>query len=343
MIAADVLQFVLRLSGAEGVLLSTAVFRELKREIDALTGAKALHHVADLLLTGRARICAQVSRGKEIGYYKGITIGVETRGVTTFSHVVKSSKEKCDNDVTQTIINKFIGIYPRVPLIIFDALFWELHSDEEKKDAIQQFLFAVKIIRKYLTDLNIVVLSPSSELIDLINSFRNRINVVTYTSSIALPNKGVILDPYSNESLTIEDVLQADAIVVGLLVDSKFPRPYATYAMSLIRRLPYTRKAIVYKGSVVGVPKEINKIVEILLKARFEGMSVDNAVKDAMGIDNKIYRIVYEVSKLCSKGKVVDKETIVSIMEELSLDKKYLSRVISRIKALNCWREGIEL
>jgi tRNA (adenine9-N1/guanine9-N1)-methyltransferase len=343
MIPADVLQFVLRLSGAEGVLLSTAVFRELKREIDVLTGAKVLHHVANLLLTGRARICAQVSRGKEIGHYKGITVGVEVKGVTTFDYVVKSNKEKCDNDVTQIIISKFIDIYPRVPLIIFDALFWELHSDEEKKDAIQQFLFAVKTIRKYLTDLNIVVLSPSSELIDLINSFRNRINVITPASSITLPNKGVILDPYSNESLTIEEVLQADAIVVGLLVDSRFPRPYATYAMSLIRRLPYIRKAIVYKGSIVGVPKEINKIIEILLKVRFEGMSLDNAVKDTMGVDNKIYRVVYEVSKLCGKGKTVDKETIVSIMEELSLDKKYFNRVISRIKALNCWRESVEL
>jgi len=340
-LASDVLQCVLLYFDVREIALSNKFYRTLVRELNELSAShEILHLIAEKLLVRRARVCRESVYGKTIGFYKGVAIGRERQGTEHYDVVVKDSRESCVYDMTHLVSEAFIKLYPRSPLIVFDTILWELHHNKEKKRALQQLLFSLNIVRRYLTDLNVAMISPSDELKSVLKTIKNRIEIIKHVNAIQSKyNSIVVLDPYADKALTESEIMKADVFIIGLLVDDMFPRPFATYTMSLLRGLnACERRAIIYKNHVIGVPKEINKIVEILLKVRFEGRSIDAAVKEAMGVDDKIKRIIYEAVRYCSMGKVVNESVLRDLMNELKLDERYYNKVLARVRKLSCWR-----
>ncbi|MDK6029279.1 hypothetical protein QPL79_07870 [Ignisphaera sp. 4213-co] len=307
-----------------------------KKSSREITSQEILNEIVNGIIIDKVKLCRDNVMGKLIGFYKGLWLAKASRKGTIFNYSAKDSREYCQDDFTKHFIAKFVNHYPRKPIIMFDALLWELHHDKEKKKALTQLLLSINTIRQYLTDLNIAVLSPSHEVIALFKSFRNAIALYNQLPHDLIRNhKVVILDPYAHEKLTESDIMSGEVFIIGLLVDDMFPRPFATYAMNILRGLDVERKSILYKDSVIGVPKEINKIVEIVLSVRFNGKSLNDAIRDAMGIDNKIYRIVYEALKICKTREELNK-IVKKLMEELHLDEKYYKKVLARIRNSSC-------
>jgi len=338
----DILQCTLEYLGIRDIVLSSKLYRNLLRELNSCCAShKILHLVAEKLVMGSAKICRESTYGKVVGFYKGIAISRESRVPEQYDTVIKDFREQCARDISPLFNKIFAKLYPKSPLIVFDAILWELHHVNEKKGALKQLLFSLNVVRRYLTDLSMVVISPSMEIRAFLESFKNRITIINWPHRMQT-NHGltIVLDPYADRALTEVEVMKADTFVIGLLVDDMFSRPFATYLMTLLRNLKdCERRAIVYKEHIVGVPREINKIVEILLKVRFEGASISTAVKEVMGVDDKIKRLTREAAKYCNMGKAVDKNVVKSLMMELGLDERYYGKVLSRVRKLSCWRE----
>ena len=114
----------------------------------------------------------------------------------------------------------------------------------------------------------------------------------------------MLLDPYADTPLGPRDVLEAEAFIVGGIVD-KVPRPRATEAIS--RLIPWAaRRRVELKGSIIGVPNTINSIIEIVLKARYDyGGDVERAVRSVMSPADARLRAYVEISRRArGRGKV---------------------------------------
>jgi tRNA (adenine9-N1/guanine9-N1)-methyltransferase len=78
----------------------------------------------------------------------------------------------------------------------------------------------------------------------------------------------IILRPDAPQPLTANDVMMADAFLIGGIVD-RIPRPGVSRVLDNL--VPWgTPRKIELRGSIVGVPERLNRIIEILLKARYE-------------------------------------------------------------------------
>ncbi|MEM0026801.1 MAG: hypothetical protein QXT53_02495 [Ignisphaera sp.] len=338
-IVADVVAQIVNSLEADGLAIDLLTYRKIieKHRGRRVHSYEILNEIANNIIIGKAKLCRESNAGRVIGFYKGITIARTSRSSHFFSLVVKDAKSYCHgDDITDYFLNRFVEIYPRRPIILFDALFWELHHEYEKKKALKQLLMSVNIIRQYLTDLNVLLIFPPHEIMVLLNSFKNAIKVLNeFPHDLLKSRKAIVLDPYAPDKLTEDDVMNSDVFLIGLLVDDMFPRPFATYGASVIGELDAERKSIAYKGSVVGVPKEINKIIEIILSVRFANKTIEDAIIDAMGIDDKIYRVVYEASKICKRDEALE-DVVKRLMREFQLDERYYRRILARVDKVSC-------
>jgi len=81
MLISDVFQLTLEYLDVRDIALSNRLYKVLIRELNGyIEGHKILHLLAKRLVIGHVRICKESVYGKAIGFYKGITIGKETRG-----------------------------------------------------------------------------------------------------------------------------------------------------------------------------------------------------------------------------------------------------------------------
>lgn len=338
-IVADVVTQIVASLNVDGLAIDSLLYRKITEGYRGrvIHSYEILNEIANSIIIGKAKLCRESVPGKIIGLYKGVAIARIARESNTFNLVVKDAKSPClGDDFTDYFLSRFAEIYPRRPIIVFDALFWELHHEREKKKALKQLLVSINIVRRYLTDLNVLLISPSNEIMTLLNSFKNAIKVLhKFPYDILKNHRVIVLDPYASDRVTENDVMNGDVFLVELLVDDMFPRPFATYGANVIRGLNVERKSIAYRGSVIGVPKEINKVIEIILDVRFAGKTMDEAIKDVMGVDDKIYRVVYEVSKMC-RGNEALEDVIKGLMKELQLDEKYYKRVLARVDRASC-------
>lgn len=290
-----------------------------------------MRSILNALLEGKARLCNEASSGIELGFYKGLTVIQSCRGLRRAQFTVKDRGEACARDVGNEVVSKFRSLYNFKPLIVVDALFWELHHEEEKAKAVKQLLTLFNVVRRYMTSLNVVLVSPPQGLARLVRRLGLSIPLVDESVYSRLdPRRTVLLDPYAEVPLTDGELAECEAYVVGLIVDSKFPRPYATAALSLIRGLRL-RRALKLGESVVGVPSEINKVAEVLLRARFLGVPLERCIIDAMDVSDKVERALYEYVKARGPCGNIDFEALAQIAGRLGLEHRYWKRILSRL------------
>jgi tRNA (adenine9-N1/guanine9-N1)-methyltransferase len=122
----------------------------------------------------------------------------------------------------------------------------------------------------------------------------------------------IILDPQAEKPLSREEVLHADAFIVGGIVD-RTPRPGETKRIRLLG-VAKPRK-ILFHGDIHGVPNRINAIIEILLKARYRYCgNIDEAIRSTMSRRDVILRAMVELSRW-SRGK--KRRVPITLYEEL--------------------------
>lgn len=332
--AASVFADALRIIGVGSVVISRKIVkRYLHSNIES--SAEMLNTIANAVLLGKIRICRENAYGIPAGFYKNILLLYDVKKHTEAEFRFVDLSEDCRYEVTRDAVSLFLYMYPKTPVLLFDAILWELHHEDEKRKALKQFAILISTLRRRLTNLNAILISPPIELIDLVKKMGNAIEIndgSVYTNID--PSKTVILDPYSDEELSARDVFENQYFIIGLIVDSKFSRPYATYMLKLLRRINCKRRAIKLYGSTVGVPKEVNKIVDILLDVRLNGLSLEDAIIGSMGIDDKIDRMVHDIMKHLSEDGVVDEQYVRKLSMTYGVDEAQFEKMYRKIKRL---------
>ncbi|RLG77155.1 MAG: hypothetical protein DRO12_03000 [Thermoprotei archaeon] len=331
MLLADALVASLTLLGFRSICLP----RKLAKKY-TFSGTGLFQRIAVDLLLGRIVLREGVCRGYPVSQYKGVNIVLErSSGVETELIIEPASTAKKAHD---KIVKLTDELRPRKPVFVIDMVLWDILSDTEKNEFYKQFLVLLSTIRSYLFDDCLVIAPTPPEVKNKIGEWGLRHKVVLLDVTAAelfskiKPKKVVMLDPYAPTELKRTD-LDSDVFILGGIIDKEFPRPYATYTMYLIEefdKMNVERRSLRLWGSVIGVPDRLNKVVEIVLNARWE-KDINRSIVDSMSFSDKFSRLVYETQKL-SRSKPLCLEVVKDIAEKLSLRGKELEKALNRIK-----------
>ncbi|ADM28073.1 tRNA (guanine-N1-)-methyltransferase [Ignisphaera aggregans DSM 17230] len=326
----------LKILGIDHIVLSRKVIKKyITKNVGG--GDRVLHVLANAILLNKVRVCRKSVYGNPMWSFNGVTILYEVKNFREFEYCVIDRDEECFNDVTETIARYLKLIMPMKPLIIVDLSLFELHHDMELKVLVKQLVLAINTIRLWLTDLHIAIVNMPLYFNPLLNKI-STLARICYDDSLYKTielERAVLLDPYADEALTSQDILSNDYFIIGGIVDRKFSRPYATSMLLALNNLDIKSKSIRLGSSAIGVPNELNKIVDIVMRVRFLGESLESAIISNMSVDDKISRIVYEVRKRYSKDRVISKDIISKLMKSYSLEERYMNRILLRLKDFN--------
>lgn len=298
-------------------------------------GESILHYLANNLILKKVKICLSSSSGVLIGHYKGINILNPVKHGLTADAIITKKDVDCMKDITVDIYDIYVNLLPKRPVFIIDLSLWELHHEKERLSLLKQLAVSIDIIRRWLTDLNLILSSTPLEIIKKLQKLMP-MAIKYYTTSeiynLIDPAHTVILDPYADDTLSESDVFNYDHFIIGGIIDKLFPRPYATYMIYKMHSLNVARKSIRIRGSVIGVPNEINKVIDIVLRTRLGGVSLEEAVIKNMDIGDKISRILYEVTRHLKTHKHIDIAYVKRLMESLDVGEEYLPRILAKLK-----------
>jgi tRNA (adenine9-N1/guanine9-N1)-methyltransferase len=207
------------------------------------------------------------------------------------------------------------------PLIAIDlSLLWR-HHPSELTSLRKQVTATLGVIRRYLWDRHLVLTSAPRGAYEWLRLLlgRGAVQVSELPADEALRLRGarriVLLDPSAYRPLTSSDVVEADAFIVGGIVD-RIPRPGETGRLSLAQPDSVERRRILFHGDIHGVPNRINMIVEILLKARYAYCGdVDRAIASTMSRRDARLRAMVEIARW-SRGR--RRKVPVDLYRELS-------------------------
>lgn len=229
---------------------------------------------------------------------------------------------------------------PPFPLITVDLGLWRLHSPEESARLRIQLAVTLSVVREYLWDRHLALTSVTAEVKESLNTIMGR-NKAILTSS--RPNEllwgigaeeVVILRPDAPEPLAADDVLRAQAFLIGGIVDL-IPRRGVSKVLD--RMVPWGRpRKIVLKGSIVGVPERINRVAEIILKARllYNG-DVEKAIVSSMTKRDLHRRLFVEIMRASEErggGRAVSAELYYSLRRWLPISWEDFLEVARKAK-----------
>ncbi|QIW23712.1 tRNA methyltransferase [Sulfolobus sp. S-194] len=199
---------------------------------------------------------------------------------------------------------------PKYPLIVIDmSLFNEL-DEEEKRKTLLQVNLTLHVIRKFLWDGNLALInSPNISL----GKARNIDKIET--------DNCVVLDPYGDIIANEEIIRKTDVFIIGGIVDKGRRLKYAT--SKLAEKYPCKTVKITLRGSIVGVPDEINKIVNIILEVKY-GKEIEKAIIDSQSNSDKVARILVDVNQ---RGLQILEEE----MKWLNVNQKVYKLILKRL------------
>lgn len=197
---------------------------------------------------------------------------------------------------------------PPLPLYTIDMSYLDMHTEEELASLRVQLSASLTVVREWLWDPHLALVGEDPDRIEaLLEGMvgRHKITVSRDKPGRLLWAMGadrvVILRPDAPEPLRDAEVRAAQAFLIGGIVD-RIPRPGVS--RSLDAKVPWgVPRRIELRGSLVGVPHRLNRIVEILLKARFGGMSLEEAILSSMTKRDRVLRAMTEVLRLTRGGR----------------------------------------
>ena len=191
---------------------------------------------------------------------------------------------------------------PPFPLFVVDLVLRHIHTAEELSRLRVQIAVALTTIREYLWDRHLAVTSADRETaVWLSEAFGAHKAIITRSRPNEIlwdigAERVFVLRPDAPEDLSAEDVMEADAFLIGGIVD-RIPRKGISRVLDNLVPWGVARR-ISLRGSIIGVPERINRIVEILLKARFlYNGNVEKAVLSTMTKKDVIARAYAEISR----------------------------------------------
>ncbi|CCC81030.1 tRNA (guanine-N1)-methyltransferase [Thermoproteus tenax] len=220
------------------------------------------------LLLGRRRLCR---RGNEAFLAKGV----------------------CEEEIRVALTP------PPVPKIYIDLGLWDVHTDREKNELVEQIAASIHVVRSQLWDGNLALARTPSEFLERFGRAMRGMRHAVAISPDPPPAGAVFLDP-EGPCRADEGLLRGwDSFVVGGVVDKERVYKGASRRLAESAGIPPERRCrIELRGSTVGVPDRINKIIEILLSVRFRGLSLEDAILEAQAKRDKVYRLMRELQRL---------------------------------------------
>ncbi len=198
---------------------------------------------------------------------------------------------------------------PPLPLFVVDLSMKFLHTPEELSKLRLQLAISLSVLREHLWDAHFSITGADDETARWLGEVMgvNKVSIVNARPSEVLwgydADKVIILRADAATPLRPEDVIGADAFLIGGIVD-KIPRPGLSRMLDSLVPWGVPRR-IELRGSVIGVPERINRIIEILLKARYVyNGDVEKAVITTMTKKDRVARAYREIVKnMSEKGR----------------------------------------
>jgi len=214
-------------------------------------------------------------RGKEIftQLYRGVERSIIYPSGDKKADIVMMKKPKPNRkSISWRLLLDYLP-QPPLPLFVIDMSMKFVHTQEELAKLRLQIGISLSVIREYLWDAHLAITGADEEtsrwLLEVLG--RNKISISNARPSEILwgfdADKVVILRADAQNPLRPDDVLTADAFLIGGIVD-KIPRPGLSRMLDSLVPWGIPRK-LELKGSVIGVPERINRVIEMLLKARY--------------------------------------------------------------------------
>jgi len=173
---------------------------------------------------------------------------------------------------------------PKVPQFVLDFSLWNELTDEERRKTLFQVEMTIATIRKYLWEGNL-------RLANVPEGVRLRYRF----AEEPVEGECVVLDP-KGDIAREEDLREAEVYVVGAIVDKGRRLKDATARLAEKAGYDCPRLRITLFGSVIGVPDEINKIVDIVMRVRL-GEGLNEAVLANASKSDLLARVRFEESR----------------------------------------------
>lgn len=229
---------------------------------------------------------------------------------------------------------------PPLPLFVIDLSVLALRGEGEDflKVQLQESL---ERVREYLWDAHLAITSSDRSIIEWLNMIagKNKVMVTQSRPSELLwsmdANKVIVLRQDAPYALTATDVLTAEAFLIGLPNDRALRQTFGRVFDNLVPwGLP---RRIELRGSAAGVPDSINKMIEIILKARYKyDGDLEKAVVTSMSQRNIMTRLYYELSKRVKSdehGPYIDWESYHELSEWLPITKESFEKTAEKVGA----------
>ncbi|EZQ04716.1 MULTISPECIES: tRNA (adenine(9)-N1)-methyltransferase Trm10 [Acidianus] len=234
-----------------------------------------LQNIAVNVLLKNFSLLKKENRGKIMGKEFGITI-LSGKGVETSEYEIWKGEGE-----------KILIEYPKVPTFIIDLSLWERHVEDERSRLKTQILCSLNAIRNYLWDYNLAINNyPKNFSLNVPNNLRK--DVIPDDSTI-------VLDPYGDVEATEEILRKTNYFIIGGIVD-KSGWKEATKELSKKAGYDFPHVRISLRGSTVGVPDRINRIIEIIMKIRLRE-KIEEAILEMQTNSDKFSRLVLEASR----------------------------------------------
>lgn len=219
---------------------------------------------------------------------------------------------------------------PPFPLFVVDLVLKHIHTQEELSSLRVQIAVSLSVVRDYLWDRHLVISSADAPTAQwLSEAFGvHRVMITRARPNEVLWDVGAerifILRPDATHDLTKDELMAADAFLIGGIVD-KIPRKGVSRVLDNLVPWGVARR-ISLKGSVIGVPERINRIIEVLLKARYVYHGdIEKAIVSTMTKKDIYARLYVEVNKAArksGKSRVVDWEVYHKLKSWLPINEE---------------------
>jgi len=254
-------------------------------------GYDAPQCIALNVLLGRVGLCRGVARGKLIVDYGDVKV-LRTSRIGEPCEV--SLGRHCSDPVD-------ISLSVPSPIFVIELSLWDVHTDSEKNELVEQVITSLSVIRRFLWDGNLVLSNPSPEFKErlgrMAKGMRHAVRTTDYPPLIK--GRTVMLDPEGDCRLSDKGVVENDVFILGGIVDKEVKRRGMTrrlYEELGLDQHGIPRCRIELRGSRVGVPDRINKLIEAVILARFVS-NLDDAILMCQSKRDRINRLVREIQR----------------------------------------------
>lgn len=230
---------------------------------------------------------------------------------------------------------------PPLPLFVVDLSTLMTQGLGDVLSVKVQLEETIEKIREYLWDPHLAITSADKTITEWIQNVagRNKVIVTPSKPSELLwsmdADKVIIIRQDAPHPLTPNDIMSSDAFLISGVQDNIVRSGLGRMLDSLV---PWgIPRRIELKGSVVGVPNRINKIVEIILKARYRyGGDIEKAIISSMSKKDALTRLYSELLKRVEGvegDKRVSWDTYYDLVKWLPITKEDFIKIAEKVGA----------